>query len=164
MTNLNLLTFDPELLPEDGITIQGELSLQELEIPETDRISCPHPFGFSLHAGPVHGGVLVQGTGHTALRCRCDRCLQYFDLPLALGNICYFFKNSDTDLVNLTDDVREDILLSFPQTVHCREGCLGLCPICGQNLNVRDCGCCPAQEHGSAWDALDKLELPDEDN
>lgn len=163
MTHIKLLTFDPRSLPEDGITIEGELSPRDLDIPQTDRIDLPHPISFRLHAAPVHGGVLVQGTGETNLRCRCDRCLQYFDLPLQINNICHFFKNTECDEIDLTNDVREDILLSFPQSVHCKKDCRGLCPLCGQNLNVRNCGCRPSTDIGSTWDILDQLELPEKD-
>jgi two-component system sensor histidine kinase PilS (NtrC family) len=41
----------------------------------------------------------------------------------------------------LTEDVREDILLAFPARNLCSGGCRGLCSECGQNLNVRECGC-----------------------
>lgn len=164
MPHLSIFTFDPESLPEDGVTIEGEVGLGELEIPETDRISFPELFSFHLHVQPVHGGVLAQGRGSTTLRCRCDRCLRYYDHDLCLEGICHYFKNAETELINLTDDVRQDILLSFPQTVHCAENCRGLCPECGQNLNVRDCGCRPAAERFGAWDVLDKLDLPDGGN
>ena len=34
-----------------------------------------------------------------------------------------------------------DILLELPSVVYCREDCKGLCPVCGANLNEKDCGC-----------------------
>ena len=32
-------------------------------------------------------------------------------------------------------------MLSLPEGVLCSEGCRGLCPVCGKNLNDGDCGC-----------------------
>jgi uncharacterized protein len=44
-------------------------------------------------------------------------------------------------VVDLDPIVREQILLALPGYPVCDEGCKGLCPACGANLNERDCGC-----------------------
>lgn len=44
-------------------------------------------------------------------------------------------------IVDLDPILREQILLALPAYPVCRDGCPGLCPACGQNLNERDCGC-----------------------
>lgn len=63
--------------------------------------------------------------------------------------------------LDLKDVLREQILLSVPMKVVCREDCKGLCPRCGQNLNQGDCSC-PAAVGDVRWEALkglkDKLE------
>jgi uncharacterized protein len=43
--------------------------------------------------------------------------------------------------IDLDPILREQILLALPGYPLCREGCKGLCPACGQNLNERECGC-----------------------
>lgn len=43
--------------------------------------------------------------------------------------------------VELDEVVTSDILLHLPQKNLCQEGCKGLCPLCGHNLNNGDCGC-----------------------
>lgn len=43
--------------------------------------------------------------------------------------------------VDLDPIVREQILLALPSYPVCSEGCKGLCPVCGANLNDRECGC-----------------------
>ena len=37
--------------------------------------------------------------------------------------------------------LREQLLLALPMHVVCREECKGLCSVCGQDLNVKNCGC-----------------------
>lgn len=37
--------------------------------------------------------------------------------------------------------VREQLVLALPVSVVCREDCKGLCTVCGNNLNERECGC-----------------------
>jgi uncharacterized protein len=36
---------------------------------------------------------------------------------------------------------REQLVLALPVSVVCREECKGLCMVCGNNLNERECGC-----------------------
>jgi uncharacterized metal-binding protein YceD (DUF177 family) len=43
--------------------------------------------------------------------------------------------------IDLSAGIREAILLSQPITPVCREACLGLCPECGTNLNLKRCTC-----------------------
>ncbi len=44
-------------------------------------------------------------------------------------------------VIDLEPILREQVLLALPGYPVCREGCRGLCPLCGANLNDRDCGC-----------------------
>lgn len=44
-------------------------------------------------------------------------------------------------VVDLDPIVREQIVLALPSYPVCGEGCKGLCPVCGGNLNERECGC-----------------------
>jgi uncharacterized protein len=41
----------------------------------------------------------------------------------------------------LEDAVREQVLLNLPGRALCRQECKGLCPKCGANRNLTDCGC-----------------------
>ena len=43
--------------------------------------------------------------------------------------------------VELDAPVTADILLELPSKHLCKEDCKGLCPKCGKNLNMGDCGC-----------------------
>jgi uncharacterized protein len=58
--------------------------------------------------------------------------------------------------IDLDPVVREQILLALPAYPLCREGCKGLCAVCGQDLNERECGC---DRHlpDPRWAGLEKL-------
>ena len=45
------------------------------------------------------------------------------------------------DGVELNDVLREFIVLTLPMQRVCRQDCKGMCPACGQNRNLKDCGC-----------------------
>jgi uncharacterized protein len=47
----------------------------------------------------------------------------------------------DGKTIDLEPIVREQLLLALPMNVVCRDTCEGLCSVCGQNLNEKQCGC-----------------------
>jgi uncharacterized protein len=44
-------------------------------------------------------------------------------------------------VIDLDPILREQIVLAVPGYPVCKEGCKGLCTVCGANLNERECGC-----------------------
>jgi len=46
----------------------------------------------------------------------------------------------DGKTIDLDPIVREQVLLALPVSVLCREDCKGLCSVCGQDRNEKDCG------------------------
>jgi uncharacterized protein len=42
--------------------------------------------------------------------------------------------------IDLDPIVREQVLLALPMNVVCREDCKGLCAVCGEDRNTKDCG------------------------
>lgn len=47
----------------------------------------------------------------------------------------------DGKAIEMDPIVREQLLLALPVSVVCRDDCKGLCTVCGNNLNERECGC-----------------------
>jgi len=56
----------------------------------------------------------------------------------------------------LEDVLREQVLLTLPLKVICREDCKGLCPHCGRNLNSGPCSCADPLED-PRWAALKEI-------
>ncbi len=54
--------------------------------------------------------------------------------------------------------LRDSLILSLPIRFLCDEGCRGLCPVCGADLNKGDCGCAvPERRRDPAFEGLKKL-------
>ncbi len=47
----------------------------------------------------------------------------------------------DGKTIDLDPIIREQVLLALPVSVLCQDDCKGLCTVCGQDLNEKDCGC-----------------------
>jgi uncharacterized protein len=45
------------------------------------------------------------------------------------------------DRLEFAEMLREHIILATPVQPLCHEQCRGLCPVCGEDLNERECGC-----------------------
>jgi len=102
------------------------------------------------------------------LRLVCGRCLETYVfavsrdfhlslwLPVPLELVPDETELKKDDLVvrfiedgniNLDDIIREQIYLSLPMKLLCKNGCEGLCPRCGVNLNNDTCRCSDGDGH-----------------
>jgi uncharacterized protein len=164
MTTRSLLQVVVAKIPPQGLELKGEVPAENFDFAGDDRLSVPAPVDVDLQVTKVSSGVLCRGQIRVRLRCRCDRCLAYFTHELNISDACCFMEDADVELVDLTPSLREDILLAFPQGLLCRDDCRGLCPQCGQNLNVRKCSCHGTNGSGGVWSVLENLDLsPEED-
>lgn len=65
--------------------------------------------------------------------------------------------------LDLDEEVREALLLSFPMRLLCGEDCPGLCPVCGKPLRDGPCGC-PTRSRDPRLAILRTLLDKDEDD
>ena len=127
-----------------------------------DRLVVVAPFHGHVHFVRVGAGLLVTGDLETTVELECSRCLTLFQqtvrfdieeefrptLDITTG--ARLVQEPDQDaatliderhILDLTEVVRQDLLLSLPTSPLCRPDCRGLCPQCGQNLNEGSCHC-----------------------
>lgn len=61
-----------------------------------------------------------------------------------------------TEILDLREPIREELVLDAPNFPLCREDCAGLCDQCGTDLNTGTCDCRPTPD--PRWAALDALK------
>jgi len=103
----------------------------------------------------------------------CSRCLEPVKLGLDFGFKAAFIAPGDYteereielgildldfsflagDELDVSEVVREQVLLSLPTQIFCTPGCKGLCEVCGGNLNRVACGC-SVDQIDPRWSAL----------
>jgi DUF177 domain-containing protein len=128
-----------------------------------------------LQATRDGGKVRLVGKVCASVSFDCDRCLkpltifveQGFDLTyvppggleeekeLADGDLQVAFYTDQ--VIDVDDLVREQTELAVPMSRLCRKECRGLCPLCGANLNDRDCKCNP-EDLDPRWSTLSELK------
>jgi uncharacterized protein len=67
----------------------------------------------------------------------------------------YVLMSAD-QVADLTDVVRQELLLALPMKPLCSEECKGLCARCGVNLNIKTCDC-RVQGTDGRWEGLKNL-------
>jgi|UPI0004926A40 uncharacterized protein len=122
------------------------------------------PEGFSVRALVFRLDDATQVDLHVegAAYVPCARCLRLVSLAIN-ENFVYFYKlrpegdqseeeddtdqerfvilRETTDVIDIREQVWETLLESLPAKALCDEGCLGICPRCGADLNERSCAC-----------------------
>jgi uncharacterized protein len=98
----------------------------------------------------------------------CDRCGQSFQRQHSVSDDFFFsfapsaaarqdpevpvIPRGATEL-DVSQEIRDLVLLNLPFQVFCSPDCKGLCPRCGANLNSESCRCAEA-EADPRWEAL----------
>ena len=106
--------------------------------------------------------VLATGILKTMLQKVCGRCLNEFTVAVTLELEEEFYPTLDiltgallpiapeADEANQIDEqhildlwevVRQGLMLASDDFLYCRPDCKGLCPHCGQDLNLKTCNC-----------------------
>jgi uncharacterized metal-binding protein YceD (DUF177 family) len=144
----------------NGIRLHGREKISDMEFGEQDSlVQLPEGVDYDLMATQVNGGVIVSGKLEMDLECQCARCLKKYGYKIKCEEVCHFYETGANSEIDLTPELREDILITFPQNFICSSDCKGLCPVCGENKNVKSCRCGDSKEENSCWSELDKLEL-----
>jgi len=124
------------------------------------------------------GEIRIKGHLKVGIEAQCDRCLEPakfpidadFDLFYRPANRAGYEDEVEIDEgeseiafyegggIELKDVLREFVLLSLPMQRICREDCLGICPVCGQNRNLMHCEC-ETKPVDDRWSALKKLQV-----
>ncbi len=102
----------------------------------------------------------------------CDRCGQPFQRQHSGSDVFYFSfaesvsAHSDPEVpmiprgateIDVSQEIRDLVLLSLPFQMFCSPDCKGLCPRCGANLNMEACRCAET-EADPRWEALRVLK------
>ncbi|MCP4168720.1 MAG: DUF177 domain-containing protein [Chloroflexi bacterium] len=168
----------------------GKTRTYELRLPISQVDQLDESFDVT---GPLSGAVRFLRTGETVftevdasvqVHLECSRCLQAFDteidfeikeefhpsVDIGTGRVVTDLGDDDALIIDeqhvldLSEVVRQAIILALPITPTCQDDCKGLCPTCGTNRNTKTCDCVD-EVIDPRWDALSMLlELQDDES
>ncbi|HEY5653039.1 MAG TPA: DUF177 domain-containing protein [Pontiella sp.] len=146
-------------IPEEGSNYDGDEPGSVLQVEGDPFIRNPGDVHYELYAQHVSDELVVRGELNVRIDLQCARCSEFFSTTVGVSDFLRAYPAPEgTDSVDVTDDVREEILLHIPGFAVCDEGCKGVCSQCGIDLNKGSCSC-KAEEGPSPWSALDELNL-----
>ncbi|MEY7999583.1 DUF177 domain-containing protein [Clostridium sp. Mt-5] len=137
--NENISSRELELtIKDDGFYYGGEY------------IKLLQPMNFSGTLNKVESIFILVGRLHCLLQLTCSRCFEKFPYAVDIS-ITEKFTNSangdeeiifiNSDIIDITEILENNIILNLPIKRLCRENCKGLCQKCGTNLNYSECQC-----------------------
>ena len=157
--------------PGQSFPLQGTLTLNAMEV-LNDKIQFEDIELKGTFVGTVES---VKVTAHIVARVktRCSLCLGSVDQPIETDMEEVFARVPDPDSpddhplvgykIDLTEPVRDALLLELPIQFSCKKDCLGLCPVCGVNRNEQLCTCQEGGKRLNPFSALSELLIEDEE-
>jgi uncharacterized protein len=121
-----------------------------------DQVKFNRPVKVDVEAQMTENDIVVTGTVTTQASYTCARCLTDFEAPIK-GNFQEAFP-LDLEKIDLTELIRESVWVDVPLRGLCKEGCRGLCPTCGVNMNTTPCSC-EKKGADSRWAALQRFRF-----
>jgi len=140
----------------------ADLGIQLMRVPEGE------PIQIDLRLESVVEGIWVSGDVHAKTVGECARCLRDLSGPtdFELQELFYYpGKDAEEDSLFIADEsidleppLRDAIVLELPFAPLCKPDCLGLCVICGFDLNE-----VPDHAHeeqiDARWESLKELKF-----
>ncbi len=147
-----------DVLTSEGkkVTVEAPLEMTSFEsrmgnFPITEK--SPVSFTFTNEEA---GKAKALGKVRLVFQTSCDRCLSPVSVTLdlqfermILSPDAVGREDEEADDLSFMDGyqldvevfVYNEIMGNWPAKILCKEDCKGICPKCGQNLNMGDCGC-----------------------
>ena len=161
---MSILNIDLEDLRSGSYKVEGRIQAHQLKFTDATEIAFSGPLVLRVRISTtdwltyyVSGSICFKVAGE-CLRCLKDitheqrtKISGVFAFPAAiarlnlteqqLGDEGIFSLESAQKTIDLTDLVRESVIIGYPRFLRCSEDCKGLCPVCGCNLNEKNCNC-----------------------
>lgn len=114
--------------------------------------------------------IWVRGEINTEMEEVCARCLVGFPQSIHASISERFYPSGKqnvedeelvigiNDILDLSEILRQYLILNRPVKALCRTGCLGICSICGNDKNKNDCRC-TKKSIDPRWEKLASLRF-----
>ncbi len=157
------LIVDLANLPEEGKSFDGELPKEIFDLPEDDA-QAVGPLTYDLLAHRFGSELLLTGSLSAAFEFTCVRTLHPYVQTIRLEDAAISIEIEKEGAIDVTDALREEILINFPVDPLCEEGDVPQkCEIDSRYLSVDKSPedglpTPPRAESDDRWSALDILK------
>lgn len=134
------MKIDVYKIPPEGCAIEEALTGANLDL-AADMCALRGLLHAKAFVYKITNTVTVDLTLLAKMECLCSRCLSNFDIDLKKNFKTSYPVSKNDVTIDLSQDIREEIMLDFPLKPLCRPDCKGICVKCGGNLNEGRCSC-----------------------
>ena len=113
------LLIDISTLPEEGKSFSGELDPSIFTF-SGDDTQCIGPLLYDLYIQHFESELLLRGSLSAPIEFTCVRDLERFVKTLENNDLCASIEATGGE-VDLTDTLREEIIILFPDYPHCED-------------------------------------------
>jgi len=124
-------------IPAEGCKQHATYDPTEMDMDRTD-VHLKEPFDVDAFITKADRELIVDVEICAPLHLACARCLEEFPWTARVETL-FSYHVQPTDVVDIAEDVRQEIILAYPTIPICRPNCKGLCSTCGQDLNLAMC-------------------------
>jgi len=128
-------------IPSSGLTESLQVAARDLALEDTGDIHFNDPVKVDFNLEKVSDMVLADVKVTAKFSTICGRCLEEVQQELKEDLELNFSINPRDEFIDLTEDIRQEMVLDMPVRVLCKQDCKGLCVHCGANLNTEKCQC-----------------------
>jgi uncharacterized protein len=156
------LIIDLATLPEEGMSFSGQLDGAIFDLPENDA-SAVGPLEYELWAQRFESELLLTGSVSAPFEFTCVVTLKKFVKTISLDSAATSIEIGNSGQIDVTDALREEVILEFPADPRCDEGDQPEpCEIDSRYLAVdktsdNDLSPAPHKESDDRWSALNDL-------
>jgi len=145
-------------IPHDGQHVEGAdpAAILDLHEPQIQPVS---DVRYSLDLGVSDNGLFATGELAVDLDLECVSCLERFHFPLEVPTFACQVELTGSELVDLTEPMREDILLALPPHPHCDWNGERVCTGAARVAKIHATAADPLPEDREVWGALDQLKI-----
>lgn len=155
------LKIDPRGLPPEGLHLEGKLPPSVFELPPDDPAKPVSPLDVSIDVIRDGDDIVVTGSLEATFGLQCGRCTEPFEYRVELPAYDLVIPIENEQPIDLTNWLREDILLALPTHPRCESGNVTPreCPAEGRFDTATDTprGEPEQAENKNVWEALDQL-------
>jgi len=115
------------------------------------------PLHCEFHAEILGEEILVRGLIRASVKIPCARCLEPLPLPVEIPGFACAIPFTTEDSIDLTLQIREDILLNLPMASSCQLDAKGKCPHTGV-IHAKGTDTFAEKRRGDIWEALERFK------
>ena len=152
----------------EGRRLETHVAIDPLELGGQSYRANPESVPATLDVSRTTSGWSLRLRFGADLEGPCVRCLEHAALAVAIDSREVDQPGDDDELnspyvsgdeLRMRDWARDALALALPAQVVCRTDCLGLCPVCGENLNHAGDAHVHEREPDPRWAKLGELRL-----